>query len=147
MTYGYALRNGTSLVQRSDGAVLPSDPDNTDWQAYQAWLAAGNTPAPAPSLAPVVPQVISDRQFFQQLAAQRVISEDEALAAVQTGTIPSEMQPLVTALPEAEQFGAKMMLSGATQYDRANAIVAAIGQAYGWTSAQLDAVWVAASTL
>jgi hypothetical protein len=34
-------------VKRSDGAFIPFDPDNTDYQAYLAWLAERNTPLPA----------------------------------------------------------------------------------------------------
>jgi hypothetical protein len=31
----------------SDSAIIPFDPDNTDYQAYLKWLDEGNTPLPA----------------------------------------------------------------------------------------------------
>ena len=34
------------IVRLPDGAWVPNDEQNTDWQAYQVWLAAGNTPLP-----------------------------------------------------------------------------------------------------
>lgn len=31
----------------SDGAYIPLDPENTDYQEYLKWLDAGNVPIPA----------------------------------------------------------------------------------------------------
>ena len=39
--------NYACIMRLSDNACIPFDPDNTDYQAYLAWVAEGNTPQPA----------------------------------------------------------------------------------------------------
>ena len=41
------VENPNMILRISDGAYIPSDPDNTDYQAYLAWVAEGNTAAAA----------------------------------------------------------------------------------------------------
>jgi hypothetical protein len=47
----YKLFNSISgneyVIRTTDGAVIPFDPANTDYQAYLKWLEEGNEPLPA----------------------------------------------------------------------------------------------------
>jgi hypothetical protein len=36
-----------SVLRQEDGALIPFDEGNRDYQAYLAWLSEGNTPDPA----------------------------------------------------------------------------------------------------
>lgn len=142
----YRLTENEFVVRVEDGASIPNDPANRDRAEYESWLANGGVPEPyVPPPAPV-PQSISDRQFFQQLAAQGVISEDEALASC-AAVIPAPLLALIEQLPSDQQFAAKMLVSGATVFERNHPMTIAIASAYGWTSDQLDAFFIAAATL
>ena len=48
----YQLTTSTSIIRLSDGAFIPNDPGNRDYRDYLEYLAAGNTPEPAPPLEP-----------------------------------------------------------------------------------------------
>jgi len=55
----YTLTNSTMIIRDDDNGFIPPDPANTDYQAYLAWVAEGNTPnpyVPPPEPAPLTPQ-------------------------------------------------------------------------------------------
>lgn len=43
----YMDKPAQSVVRIIDGACIPFDPANTDYQEYLKWLDEGNTPLPA----------------------------------------------------------------------------------------------------
>lgn len=76
------LPNG--ILRLSDGASIPLDPTNIDFQVYLEWLAAGNTPDPTP--VPPPPSIIPVAEFWarffpaEQVAIQTAAVSNPAIA-------------------------------------------------------------------
>jgi hypothetical protein len=107
MTYSLSSRIGLAgVVRDADAAFIPADAGNADWQAYQAWLAAGNTPNPAPSAPAAVPScqlwqlqaVMSAAQWTAVQAAVAALANPAVSAFFAHGTnvIPAHSTTLVS---------------------------------------------------
>lgn len=67
----YKLTNVNSITRLSDNASIPNDERNTDYQAYLAWVAEGNTPEPADVYVPT----LADLAEAVRLALQSAIDD------------------------------------------------------------------------
>jgi len=120
-----------ALILRSDGDCIDID--------------VADLALPGEFQMPVHP--ISDRQFAQGLAVFGLITEDEAEAWVGPGVVPPDLLTLVQSLPEVDRFSARMLLRGATTFERSHPLVETLASSYGWSSSQTDDFWRACATL
>jgi hypothetical protein len=79
----YTLIYGSTAVKRdSDQATIPAVASLVDWQEYQAWLTAGNTPTPAP-VPPPPPVTLT---FIQFMALFTPAEQDAIIDSTDTQT-------------------------------------------------------------
>jgi hypothetical protein len=64
----YQLIENDFIKRASDGAIIPHDPRNRDYQEYEAWLEAGGEPdayVPPPKLEPVQTVSMADYEALK----------------------------------------------------------------------------------
>lgn len=87
------IRNSSSVTRLADGACIPADPANRDWQDYQAWLSAGGGNVPVP--APAAPNPILDLLAASDMRMARV-GEDILHVLVAQGQLKMSDLPPAT---------------------------------------------------
>lgn len=136
--YTYTLSTTPNMILRSDGAHIPMDTGNSDYLAYLAWLAAGNTvqPAPGPTIAALITQysdqiddavanVYSAFTRFQQEYLQREAAAQAYTNAGYTGDPTMWVLSFSNAAGLTPQQGAQKILQQANQLNSALMALAA----------------------
>ena len=70
----YKLTNYDNII-RTDGAIIPIDAGNSDYQQYLKWLATGNTPEPADTPDPKLAIIAQITQLEAQQLLPRISRE------------------------------------------------------------------------
>jgi hypothetical protein len=140
-----------TIVLREDTLIAWNPFENHPVNAAEntRWIDAGSpTPemysmTPAAPWTPPLPLIppLSRRQFFTVLAFYHLITEEQALAAVQHGTVPPQFEKLLEGLPEDQQFNARMLLSGAGEFQRDHPLIASSALILGISNEQIDEMW------
>lgn len=94
MTEFRLVREFDGVQRVADGAMIPNDPRNRDWRAFQEWLAEGHEPDPEPPITRPEPP---------ELEPVRVADPENEADAVNLRTLDERLNEINQRIDELDQ--------------------------------------------
>jgi len=123
----YKLTQFPEILRMVDGAFIPPDLANTDYQQYLIWLAEGNTPDPYVPPPPPIPSTVTRFQ---------------ALAVLAAGGYLSTIKTYIVTL--GEDNITRLAWENAADWERTSPTLNALAAMLGLSDAQVDELFIAA---
>lgn len=133
-----------SIIAVIDGVTMtvPDDMNNRHRLMISEWVDDGGVIEPYVEPEPPVPSVISRRQFYQGLAVEGFITNQEALDAMRTGAMPAALQSILDGMTDnSSRFEAEMLLLGAHEFHRNHPLTIVIAEAQDMSEQEVDDFW------
>jgi hypothetical protein len=126
------LESDSGILRIEDGAKIPKDATNIDYQKYLAWIEDGNEPLPADVA------VISIPSQVPLVKAKLVL--------LQSGKL-DQVNEIINSLPEDSRRYAQIVWEYAPSVDRSNSLVAVIKEELGLSEEELDQMFLDANSI
>lgn len=137
----------SGVRRMSDGAMIPADLKNRDYQAFLAWQSSGGTPTPYVAPPAPVPASITFRQLVLGLLGAGFLTAEQALAAAETRARPPQLDAILAALPAEQALTAKITWATMSEVLRTDPLFSMLIAADFATAPQLDDLFTTAATL
>lgn len=121
-----------TYVMRNGNTYIPLNLENSDYQQYLAWVAAGNVADLYVEPPPPIPQSLTMRQA--------------RLALLDAGKL-SSVDSAINSMPSPQKERAQIEWEFSNEVQRTNGVVSAIGPLIGLSETDIDALFVAGAAL
>ena len=122
-------KDNQSIIRKSDGACIPFDPRNIDYQEYLAW---GGTPDPYIDPTPQVPYSITQRQMRLTLLEFGIYDQVEAA---------------IEAMEGSDGKAAKITWMWAQEIKRDNPLLLSLASSFGLSEEVIDNLFITAASI
>jgi hypothetical protein len=141
MTYSLS-QTGSFVVRDVDGAFIPRDPSNKDYEVFLEWQSAGNVPSPYVAPIQTLVQQAADIASIATWKIKVVLSEQASATNVGKTLLDDANAAIAT-----QSQSVQIAWNNAAEVAYSSKALAGMCAAIGINQTQFDNMWIAAAAV